>query len=169
MTVAEGGVRLCNSCHDRLLQWGRNLTVAEGMDAFERLFKKSKLQWGRNLTVAEGADDLLGTFTMKSLQWGRNLTVAEGLAAQAIGDRRRATSMGPQLDSCGRKGLISRLEEVKATSMGPQLDSCGRIIGIGYRGKTDLLQWGRNLTVAEGLDDQERDQDGSADFNGAAT
>ena len=38
-----------------LLQWGRNLTVAEGQDTVERyLGKACSLQWGRNLTVAEG-------------------------------------------------------------------------------------------------------------------
>ena len=37
-----------------------------------------KLQWGRNLTVAEG--DLRARFDLDAfkLQWGRNLTVAEG-------------------------------------------------------------------------------------------
>ena len=38
----------------------------------------SLLQWGRNLTVAEGRSIALNCpFTMR-LQWGRNLTVAEG-------------------------------------------------------------------------------------------
>ena len=36
------------------LQWGRNLTVAEGVVGGGVFRKKPKLQWGRNLTVAEG-------------------------------------------------------------------------------------------------------------------
>ena len=85
-------------------------------------------------------------------------------------------SMGPQLDSCGRKIKIyctiqsPKLQwgrnlivaegrdaaqghlEVRRASMGPQLDSCGR----GRQGEITvrdalLLQWGRNLIVAEGL------------------
>ena len=37
-----------------------------------------KLQWGRNLTVAEGAPLPRPPAGAVSLQWGRNLTVAEG-------------------------------------------------------------------------------------------
>ena len=36
------------------LQWGRNLTVAEGGGRSFAGSDKYKLQWGRNLTVAEG-------------------------------------------------------------------------------------------------------------------
>ena len=36
------------------LQWGRNLTVAEGERLCARLMSVALLQWGRNLTVAEG-------------------------------------------------------------------------------------------------------------------
>ena len=41
-----------------MLQWGRNLTVAEGegKDNLDHLILV--LQWGRNLTVAEGARGL---------------------------------------------------------------------------------------------------------------
>ena len=61
------------------LQWGRNLTVAEG--AFvrhENLWYEALLQWGRNLTVAEGLDVRTAGRADGMLQWGRNLTVAEG-------------------------------------------------------------------------------------------
>ena len=34
--------------------------------------------------------------------------------------------------------------------MGPQLDSCGRPIRIAKERNDSGLQWGRNLTVAEG-------------------
>ena len=37
-----------------MLQWGRNLSVAEGADKPKRTRKGRKLQWGRNLSVAEG-------------------------------------------------------------------------------------------------------------------
>ena len=35
-------------------------------------------------------------------------------------------------------------------SMGPQLDSCGRSRLPGAGGRSAMLQWGRNLIVAEG-------------------
>ena len=37
-----------------------------------------ELQWGRNLTVAEGCSGEVSNFRLYELQWGRNLTVAEG-------------------------------------------------------------------------------------------
>ena len=53
-------------------------------------------------------------------------------------------------------------------SMGPQLDSCGRIGMVGESKAGNKLQWGRNLTVAEG---RRTSPTGSFPwgFNGAAT
>ena len=58
--------------------------------------------------------------------------------------------MGPQLDSCGRPNRVHRDVSAKPASMGPQLDSCGRYLNGNGNGLHRLLQWGRNLTVAEG-------------------
>ena len=62
------------------LQWGRNLTVAEGAPSLASGAGLPTLQWGRNLTVAEGLAGPRGPALILSLQWGRNLTVAEGAA-----------------------------------------------------------------------------------------
>ena len=43
-----------SACPSFVLQWGRNLTVAEGLSTLKSGFDEIKLQWGRNLTVAEG-------------------------------------------------------------------------------------------------------------------
>ena len=60
-------------------------------------------------------------------------------------------SMGPQLDSCGRVEQFGVVLGAVEASMGPQLDSCGRRGPIRRtRPGSPLLQWGRNLTVAEG-------------------
>ena len=108
-----------------LLQWGRNLIVAEGrlflrgrralaasmgpqldscgrlvLQQLDRLF--SVLQWGRNLIVAEGRQRDRAPCPPRGLQWGRNLIVAEGQAPQAHELGAGRASMGPQLDSCGR-------------------------------------------------------------------
>ena len=90
------------------LQWGRNLTVAEGNKLDLSLPRRHVLQWGRNLTVAEGGG-AHGPHNLElELQWGRNLTVAEG-GMQGGGRRPPAmASMGPQLDSCGRCSPTSR-------------------------------------------------------------
>ena len=133
------------------LQWGRNLTVAEGrragrhhgqvlhtsmgpqLDSCGRgaggsdpRANRKILQWGRNLTVAEGPNPSKSCPPCAPLQWGRNLTVAEGTAALVRLAQRAQTSMGPQLDSCGRGARRRRRPEKNHTSMGPQLDSCGR-------------------------------------------
>ena len=90
------------------LQWGRNLTVAEGMIWGEETSKMRMLQWGRNLTVAEGMFQRMRYLQAELLQWGRNLTVAEGNAAGPGSARAGIASMGPQLDSCGRRSSTSR-------------------------------------------------------------
>ena len=63
----------------RSLQWGRDLSVAEGLAGNRKTRTKARLQWGRDLSVAEGlrAADIAEGY--KALQWGRDLSVAEGL------------------------------------------------------------------------------------------
>ena len=105
LTVAEGAPACERTAQYRALQWGRNLTVAEG-SAFASVRNKhlNELQWGRNLTVAEGITaTALPCSSRTLLQWGRNLTVAEGEAARRKARLAEAASMGPQLDSCGRE------------------------------------------------------------------
>ena len=87
----------------RKLQWGRDLSVAEGWShEFELIWRKAAsmgprpfgrgrdaidqvrqggimvLQWGRDLSVAEGTRVLPDCDSGISLQWGRDLSVAEG-------------------------------------------------------------------------------------------
>ena len=85
-----------------LLQWGRNLAVAEGARPYRaarwsRCFNGAatwqlrkapwskrmpcgapRLQWGRNLAAANGVDSGDRHVALKQLQWGRNLAAAEG-------------------------------------------------------------------------------------------
>ena len=60
------------------LQWGRDLSAAEGHE--HRLSKKnvSVLQWGRDLSAAEGSDSISLRGLIPWLQWGRDLSAAEG-------------------------------------------------------------------------------------------
>ena len=128
----------------RALQWGRDLSVAEGrisgnpqvrIPGFNgaATFRSRKvitegtveriagvLQWGRDLSVAEGVKYAFSASLEGTLQWGRDLSVAEGFFQRAIS------------------------------------------------ASTTRLQWGRDLSVAEGLS-----CGGGAcrplTFNGAAT
>ena len=61
-------------------------------------------------------------------------------------------SMGPQLDSCGRVHKFRFCGVDHFASMGPQLDSCGRLAWLFAMPLWPMLQWGRNLIVAEGDD-----------------
>ena len=110
---------------------------------------RPELQWGRNLSVAEGSASAAFASSSPSLQWGRNLSVAEG---QRRRDRRRQrfASMGPQPFGCGRQGPRAEHGRVDRASMGPQPFGCGRG-NIDHAGaQAAVLQWGRNLSVAEG-------------------
>ena len=182
------------------------------------------LQWGRNLSVAEGCVGMDGGETASSLQWGRNLSVAEGPRLPPGVGVERGASMGPQPFGCGRPSRAGRRRNslprfngaatfrlrkghdayvaarVGAASMGPQPFGCGRRhrarlarrVGRRFNGaatfrlrkghlrrgarrgarrgfngaatfrlrkgrrppawarRAPLLQWGRNLSVAEG-------------------
>ena len=150
-----------------VLQWGRNLIVAEGrtrrpagravlasmgpqLDSCGREGGQDvrtlvgMLQWGRNLIVAEGYIHRTESTLPAALQWGRNLIVAEGTELPRPQEKSQA-SMGPQLDSCGRRG-----------------------VGAPGRSAEAWLQWGRNLIVAEGRGCPRRARSGVR-FNGAAT
>ena len=60
-----------------LLQWGRNLFVAECRQDAKNSPNGHLLQWGRNLFVAECNDPYTLYTSSILLQWGRNLFVAE--------------------------------------------------------------------------------------------
>ena len=144
----------CKHCHHvwrpNLLQWGRNLTVAEGNDSLLAVRDALRLQWGRNLTVAEGATVPTAGPACAPLQWGRNLTVAEGTSGCVRPYRGGWASMGPQLDSCGRLGGTWGDLTPEELQWGRNLTVAEGGL-LGRRRDSDLeLQWGRNLTVAEG-------------------
>ena len=87
----------------------------------------------------------------RPLQWGRNLTVAEGPARPRPDIRSRLASMGPQLDSCGRRYRIRYAPQLRTLQWGRNLTVAEGIRGEFWRQYLSVLQWGRNLTVAEGL------------------
>ena len=102
-----------------MLQWGRNLIVAEGQTTYFESMKgdcasmgpqldscgrylrteattagAKRLQWGRNLIVAEGTTIGAGPTATAWLQWGRNLIVAEGVAGWAAYEKRQDSFNG---------------------------------------------------------------------------
>ena len=102
------------------------------------------------------------------LQWGRNLSVAEGLQSLPTLVKISIASMGPQPFGCGRDVARVAPFHAKFASMGPQPFGCGRRNGEAAPRLPPLLQWGRNLSVAEGPLRSWRASPSNC-FNGAAT
>ena len=70
----------------RWLQWGRNLSVAEG--ATVRALRKAAAGFNGAATFRlRKASLVFETWTCFRLQWGRNLSVAEGWRGRAAGGR----------------------------------------------------------------------------------
>ena len=88
---------------------------------------------------------------MGPLQWGRDLSVAEGVPLTGWSDATSAASMGPRPFGRGRKKELSLDEQILYASMGPRPFGRGRsdMFSVDI-GRTSELQWGRDLSVAEG-------------------
>ena len=65
------------------------------------------LQWGRDLSVAEGRPHAVGQVPLYQLQWGRDLSVAEGLSHNCEVCGRVFASMGPRPFGRGRTSARS--------------------------------------------------------------
>ena len=62
------------------------MIVAEGRNPdMGAQSRQTLLQWGRNLIVAEGEIPGMGIKSNEVLQWGRNLIVAEGFDPEPSG------------------------------------------------------------------------------------
>ncbi len=60
-----------------LLQWGRDLSIAELRREGRHMAKTEALQWGRDLSIAEFSTGSSGSSRFSGLQWGRDLSIAE--------------------------------------------------------------------------------------------
>ena len=108
-------------------------------------------------------------FSTSPLQWGRDFSAAESRASDGRTDSAFGASMGPRLLSRGK--LESQTEGMRqyAASMGPRLLSRGKLCQSDQPiDRAHGLQWGRDFSAAESLDDKPTCRC-SACFNGAAT
>ena len=60
-----------------ILQWGRDLVVADTVFQAVRVAKDLDLQWGRDLVVADTNRKPVAHTASQCLQWGRDLVVAD--------------------------------------------------------------------------------------------
>ena len=159
-----------------LLQWGRDLSVAEGSSSEAAAGADScSLQWGRDLSVAEGCRRQKRRRRDRQLQWGRDLSVAEGSpdlwnqlspgvcfnGAATFRSRKGGVprpaqhaldaSMGPRPFGRGRLQPGQSLSRSGGASMGPRPFGRGRRLTAGEFEAWARLQWGRDLSVAEGI------------------
>ena len=132
------------------LQGGATLQLRKERALAHLIPHTGVLQGGLDFSVAEGCNAVWRSAWHSSLQWGRDFSVAEGDRVLAPPQPAIRASMGPQLDSCGRDQHAQRPQHDPHASMGPQLDSCGRYSKMSDFNEGITLQWGRNLTVAEG-------------------
>ena len=109
-----------------------------------------QLQWGRNLSVAEGSRPAaLFLFHPTRFNGAATFRLRKAeLGHQVVDDP--AASMGPQPFGCGRRITARPSPPVPHASMGPQPFGCGRAVRSIWRPSGLRLQWGRNLSVAEG-------------------
>ena len=136
---------------DAGLQWGRDLSAAEGDGAARGRAPIGALQWGRDLSAAEGASqatwrqspnrfngaatfrprkaahDVLPEKLNAVLQWGRDLSAAEGLPKFCF----------PCISPPCFNGAATFRPRKAARRRGDSRDASG-------------LQWGRDLSAAEG-------------------
>ena len=110
----------------RPLQWGRDLSVAEGTPPRGTATAFPRLQWGRDLSVAEGSSgepsDRIPSASMGPRPFGRGRVDADTWAW--IAD---AASMGPRPFGRGRPGAQTALVDMKGhASMGPRPFGRGR-------------------------------------------
>ena len=134
----------------QLLQWGRDLSIAESSRRPSSHRLSHQLQWGRDLSIAESASVSRPASRSRVLQWGRDLSIAESRVGRVQVDDGHRASMGPRsLD----RGIRS---PSKNGCMPPILLQWGRDLSIAESPSavtpspsSRALQWGRDLSIAE--------------------
>ena len=87
----------------------------------------------------------------RELQWGRDLSAAEGRYAAIPSPCRQTASMGPRPFGRGRCCRGSLPRRCSAASMGPRPFGRGRLRMPPCQEPAVGLQWGRDLSAAEGV------------------
>src|SRR5579885_2258134 len=104
-----------------LLQWGRDLEIAEMGPRVPGLPKRGLLQWGRDLEIAEMEDGVPPDMEEQLLQWGRDLEIAEMWSEYGSLARQMAkASMGPRSGDRGNEDVPAEVMGLWAASMGPR-------------------------------------------------
>ena len=127
------------------------------------------LQWGRDLSVAEGFRPLEAAVRNASFNGAATFRSRKAVALVALGCADHLASMGPRPFGRGRAEYNRRQIEHYAASMGPRPFGRGRLPSRMGLPRTPQLQWGRDLSVAEGGVRHGQAPGLLSCFNGAAT
>ena len=112
--------------------------------------RRIALQWGRDLSVAEGGAGLAAGPAPSCFNGAATFRSRKVRGRQGLGLGRRAASMGPRPFGRGRRqALEDPLAGIRA-SMGPRPFGRGRLPADTAYLRWNGLQWGRDLSVAEG-------------------
>ena len=156
------------------LQWGRDLSVAEGVWRGAHWRENMSFNGAATFRSRKGATSMSLFVARNLLQWGRDLSVAEGIILILAEPPADDASMGPRPFGRGRSSSILRsfalfvcfngaatfrsrkglgqgwVLDRGIASMGPRPFGRGRYIYHAFDKIEDPLQWGRDLSVAEG-------------------
>ena len=133
-----------------LLQWGRNLSVAEGRSDRQRGRGGPGFNGAATFRLRKEPDARAHKSDRHSFNGAATFRLRKGEAIRDAGIARQA-SMGPQPFGCGRPPTeIDVDEKVKVLQWGRNLSVAEGLSGAAYKLPRRQLQWGRNLSVAEG-------------------
>ena len=153
-----------------MLQWGRDVIVAEIVILLVVVKVLTELQWGRDVIVAEIGATVPSDPDTKELQWGRDVIVAEirrcrwrvalaearfnGAATLSSrkSKRKPRKPLPPKPLQWGRDVIVAEIAERPASKR-----------------RNRRLQWGRDVIVAEIPRTRNRSASADGGFNGAAT
>ena len=107
------------------------------------------LQWGRDLSAAEGTCSVVPPASGPALQWGRDLSAAEGVRVRDVLEDGRA-SMGPRPLGRGRWYVWSAGRMLSKLQWGRDLSAAEGEVPHRLIFAPAQLQWGRDLSAAEG-------------------
>ena len=150
------------------LQWGRDLSAAEGRK--RSVMSMIALRFNGAATFRPRKDPRgqpanRGQFV---LQWGRDLSAAEGAAASTSPLRTLPASMGPRPFGRGRFGARDQDSRPPVSFNGAATFRPRKAGEIAVSVSGEALQWGRDLSAAEGFSLALR-TGVVPSFNGAAT
>ena len=110
------------------------------------------LQWGRDLSIAESRNLEPPRSSQSALQWGRDLSIAERLPVSSTTSTSVTASMGPRSFDRGKDGCVTPLIGAGKRFNGAAIFRSRKVLredGVKLRGSG--LQWGRDLSIAESV------------------